>query len=73
MKQNESKRERFKCLTSLRTNAVIQRLKVLRNCANRQAYEYTEDEVKKICATIEEQMRIVRARFHLPNEKEFKL
>jgi hypothetical protein len=73
MAKDEGKRERFKRLATLRTNAILQRLKVLGNCANRQAYEYTEDDVKKIFAAIEEQLRLVRSRFTFPKEKEFKL
>jgi hypothetical protein len=72
MIKSENKRERFRRLGVHRTNAVLQRIKVLGNCANRQAYEYTEEEVKKIFTTIEEQLRIVRAKFHFPKEKEFK-
>lgn len=72
MGKNGSKRERFKRLATLRTNAVLLRLKVLGNCANRQAYEYSEEEVKRIFSAIEEQLRIVRSRFTFPKEKEFK-
>lgn len=73
MTKFDVKRERFKRLAALRTNSILRRLKVLGNCANRQAYEYTEEEIKKIFSTIEEQIRIIRSRFHFPKEKEFKL
>jgi len=73
MIENESKSGRFKRLATLRTNIILKRLKVLGNCSNRQAYEYTEDEIKKIFSTIEEQLRIVRSKFHFPKDKEFKL
>ena len=70
---NETKRERFKRLGSLRTNEVLRRLKVLGNCANRGAYEYTEEEVNKIFSEIERKVREIKAKFHFPKEKEFKL
>jgi hypothetical protein len=73
MAKVDPRRERFRRLASLRTNAVLKRLKVLGNCANRQAYEYTEEEIDKIFATIQEQVKAVRARFQFPKEKEFKL
>ena len=73
MTNNESKSERFKRLATLRTKAILQKLKVLGNCSNRQAYDYTEEEIKKIFSTIDEHVRIVRSRFHFPKEKEFKL
>ena len=36
------KRTRFERLAVYRTNEVLKRLKVLGNCGNRSAYEYTE-------------------------------
>jgi hypothetical protein len=70
---NEQKRERFKRLATQRTNLVLQRLKVLGNCSNRSAYEYTEDDVTKIFSEIERRVRETKAKFHFPKNKEFKL
>lgn len=69
----EQKRERFKRLGVQRTNSVLQRLKVLGNCSNRSAYEYTEEEVNKIFSEIERRVRETKAKFHFPKNKEFKL
>jgi len=71
--KNETKAERFKRLASLRTNEVLRRLKVLGNCANRSAYEYSEEEVNKIFSAIERKLKEVKAKFHFLKEKEFKL
>lgn len=67
------KRERFKRLATQRTNAVLQRLKVLGNCSNRSAYEYTEDEINKIFSEIDRRTKETKAKFHFPKNKEFKL
>lgn len=69
----DNKRERFKRLATQRTNLVLKRLKVLGNCANRSAYEYTEEEVTKIFSEIEKMVRSVRAKYHFSKNKEFKL
>lgn len=69
----EKNRERFKKLATLRTNAVLRRLKVLGNCSNRSAYEYTEEDISKIFAEIERKTREVKAKFHFPKNKDFKL
>jgi hypothetical protein len=66
-------RKRFKKLASLRTNAVLRRLKVLGNCANRHNYQYTEDEVNKIFTEIERKLKEVKAKFSFTKEGEFKL
>jgi len=72
-KNPESKRERFKRLGVLRTNAVLKRLKVLGNCANRSAYEYTEEDINKIFSEIEKAVRNTKAKFHFPKKRDFKL
>lgn len=67
------KRERFKRLATSRTNEILKKLKILGNCANRNAYEYTPEEVKKIFVTIEKKMEEIKSKFHFSEEKEFKL
>lgn len=69
----DMKRERFKRLAEQRTNAVLHKLKVLGNCSNRSAYEYSEDEIVKIFSTIEHSVREIKARFHFPKQRKFKL
>ena len=72
-KNQEQKRERFKRLGTQRTNSILQRLKVLGNCSNRSAYDYTEEEINKILSEIERRVRETKAKFHFPKNKEFKL
>lgn len=67
------KRDRFKRLAQQRTNIVLKKLKILGNCSNRSAYEYTEEEINKIFAAIDRQVRDVKAKFHFTKTKEFKL
>jgi len=69
----DSKKERFKRLATQRTNIILKRLQVLGNCANRSAYEYTEEEVNKIFSEIERRVRGVKAKFHFSKEEKFKL
>jgi len=71
--KNETKRERFHRLAILRTNETLRRLKVLGNCANRNVYEYSEDEVNKIFSEIDKKMKETKARFHFSKKEEFKL
>lgn len=73
--QKESKREAFLRLAEKRTNAVIKKIQILSNCSNPYAYDYNDEDVRKIFAAIEEEMRIAKLKFarvaHEP--KEFKL
>ena len=67
------KRDRFQRLAPQRTNAVLKKFKVLGNCANRSAYEYTEEEINKIFSEIEARVRATKSKFHFHKTKEFKL
>ena len=71
--KNEHPRDRFKRLATLRTNTVLKRLKVLSNCANRQIYEYDEQDVEKMFSEVERKVKEAKAKFHYPKRKEFKL
>ena len=75
MKKEEisSKRERFKRLAEYRTNEVLKRLKVLGNCSNRSAYDYSEEEINKIFSEIERTVRETKSKFYFAKHKNFKL
>lgn len=70
---NESKKEKFRRLAEHRTNEVMVKLQILGNCANRQAYDYDEEEIDKIFNAIEKVIKEVKAKFDFPKEREFKL
>lgn len=69
----ESKKERFKRLAEYRTNEVLKRLKVLGNCANRSVYEYYPEDINRIFSEIDRKTKGIKAKFHYPKEKKFKL
>lgn len=73
MVSKTDKRERFKRLAEYRTNLILSRLKVLGNCANRSAYEYTEEEINKIFTEIERKVKEIKSKFHFSKREEFKL
>ena len=66
------KKARFNKLGTKRTNDVLDRLRILGNCADRRTYTYTDEEIDKIFKTIDEQVKIVRAKFKQP-KRGFKL
>jgi hypothetical protein len=69
----ETKRDAFLRLAESRTRSVIEKIRVLGNCANPYAYEYTEEDVRKIFGTIERELRKTRARFGDQRKQEFRL
>lgn len=69
----ESKREAFRRLVVPRTNAVLDRLRILGHCANRQLYEYDNEDVNKVFRAIEAELRDVRAKFKNTRQSRFTL
>lgn len=74
-KISDNKRDRFKKLAVYRTNEILKKLRILGNCANRSAYEYSEEEINKIFSEIDHAIKTTKAKFHFPNkaDKIFKL
>ena len=70
---SESKRETFQRLATKRTNAVLERIRVLGHCANPQFYEYGEEDVKKIFRAIEKELKVVKTKFQNSSKSEFRL
>ena len=69
----ETKKQRCQRLAEKRTNDVLERLRILGNCASRAQYEYTAEEVRKIFNTIEREVRLVRLKFKDGETQKFKL
>ena len=69
----ENKKEKFKRLADYRTNEILKKIKVLGNCSNKSAYEYTEEDINKIFFAIEKRARETKAKFRFSKHKEFKL
>lgn len=72
----DGKRDRFIRIATKRTNMILNKTKVLGNCANRSAYEYSEADINKIFNEIEKELKLTKAKFRIENgsrKKEFTL
>ncbi len=64
MKQEqETKRDKFVRLAEARTNKIINMIQLLGNCSNSSAYYYTQQDVDKIFAAIEAELREAKKKF----------
>jgi len=70
---NETPEERFKRVAEARTNAVLDKLRILGNLSNRQIYGYSEQDINKIFSVINKQLREVRLKFNSQKQEKFKL
>ena len=73
MSTTESKREAFQRLAERRTNAAMDRIRVIGNLSNPYAYEYTEDDVRLIFAALDQELKATKAKFLAARRREFKL
>ena len=73
--QGESKRDCFVRIAEARTNKIIDMLRLLGNCSNTSTYEYTKEDVKKIFAAIDDELKATKAKFDTvaTNNSKFKL
>lgn len=62
-KKTESKRDKFVRMAEARTIKVISMVRLLGNCSNRLAYEYSDKDVTKIFSAIEGAVADAKKRF----------
>lgn len=60
----ETKRQKFVRLAEARTNKIIDMIQLLGNCSNSSAYDYTQQDVDKIFAAIETEVREAKKKFN---------
>ena len=74
MATEQEKAERFKRVAENRTNKIIDQIRLLGNCSNRSNYEYTEEDVKKIFAAIEVELKEAKQKYQTKaKNKKFEL
>lgn len=64
----ESKNDRFRRLAESRGNRLIREITLLGNLSNPKNYSYTEEEVERLFAPIEQELRETKALFNMNPE-----
>ena len=62
-KKFNNPRERFLEVGETRTNAILDKIRVLGHCSNRSLYDYNPEEINKIFKTIEEELNLTKDKF----------
>ena len=70
---DKQKKERFARVAEKRTNEVLERLRILGNCANVKYYDYSDRDSKQIFAAIDLELKRVKLLFESATRKKFKL
>lgn len=73
--RTKDKEERFRKIATRRVKEIIDKMRLLRNCANKANYSYNDAQAKKIINTLEEEWKIVKHEFskHKSEKKEFSI
>lgn len=61
--KKETKRDKFVRMAEARTIKIISMIRLLGNCSNRMAYEYSEKDVNKIFGAIDSALSDAKRRF----------
>ena len=69
----ESTNDRFRRLATKRTNTILEKLRVLGNCANRGIYDYNEKDVQRIFSVLEKELKDTKAKFQPKRNRKFSL
>lgn len=57
------KRKKFRELAEKRVNNTIKNIQLIGNLSNTRAYEYSDEEIKKIFKTLKEELNIAETKF----------
>tara|TARA_Y100000310_G_scaffold220718_1_gene222307 strand:+ start:647 stop:886 length:240 start_codon:yes stop_codon:yes gene_type:complete len=76
-KSRPTREERFKKIATRRVKEIIDKMRLLRNCANRANYSFTNEQIKKITNVIDNEWKEVKIMFKngdiTKDKKEFSL
>lgn len=61
--EKETNRERFVRIAEARTQKIIDTIRLLGNCSNSYAYEYTPKDIDKIFSAIESELKTAKSKF----------
>ncbi len=62
--QEQRKSDRFRKVAVRRVQEIIKKMHLLRNCANRNNYYYTEEQINKIISAVDSEWKKVKAEFN---------
>lgn len=76
MNLDRNKRDKFVKLATRRVTRALREIRLIGNLSNRSAYEYTDEDVRKIVRALQRELETMRSRFSGPSgggESEFTL
>lgn len=72
-KIHESKSDRFRRLAEQRVNRALKDLRLIANLANRNNYDYSDEEARILLSALEKELKVTRAAFMATRREDFRL
>ena len=63
----DDKREKFERLAEKRVSDAIKKMRLIGNLANKHNYDYTDDHIKQITETLDNELKVLKSRFREAN------
>jgi len=67
-KSARNKRQKFEEIAVRRVNRVIKEIRLIGNLSNRSAYEFNEEDIRKITKALQRELEVMRSRFEGPGK-----
>jgi hypothetical protein len=64
-----TKEDRFRKVASRRVKEILDKMRLLKNCANKNNYSYSDEQANKIISAIEAEWRKVKSEFNNSKSK----
>lgn len=68
----ESKRQRFQRLAKLRGERALRDVQLLGNLSNRNNYEYSDQDVRKLFSILDDELKTAKSRFASKKKREIR-
>jgi hypothetical protein len=65
--KDEGKSDKFRRIAALRTQRLLNDLRLLGNCSNKGVYSYSEEEVQRIFNAIDRELKRIKVLFSKPS------
>lgn len=72
-KIQESRSDRFRRLAEQRVNRALKDLRLIANLANRNNYDYSDEEARILLSALEKELKVTRAAFMATRREDFRL
>ena len=65
----ETREEKFKRVAGRRVKEILNKMRLLRNCADKSNYFYSDEQIRKIISALKEELKMIELEFNKNKSK----